>query len=200
MANPDGSPEDVDREFVTLFTVFDENKSPFLKQNMETFAGNASSANQMESMPMDNNMSMNMDTGNNMSSMDSMSMGSGNMEHSSNTTDSMNMDSNMKHSINGYIFGSMPGLNMTEGEKVRWYVMGMGGEMDMHTAHWHGQTLLSNEMRVDAIEVFPATTRVLDMVPDDPGTWLYHCHVNEHIDNGMEAMFRVAPANDTTGT
>jgi hypothetical protein len=107
MANPDGSPEDVDREFVTLFTVFDENKSPFMEQNMETFAGNASSANEMDSMPMDNDMSMNMDTGNNMSSMDdNMSMNS-NMEHS-NMTDSMNMDSNMKHSINGFILGPCP--------------------------------------------------------------------------------------------
>ena len=29
-AKEDGSPADVDREFVTLFTVFDENVSPFL--------------------------------------------------------------------------------------------------------------------------------------------------------------------------
>jgi len=111
--------------------------------------------------------------------------------------DSMSMDSNMKHSINGYIFGSMPGLDMIEGENVRWYVIGMGGEMDMHTAHWHGQTLLWNGMRVDTTEVFPATTKVLDMVPDGPGTWLYHCHVNEHIDKGMEVLFRVAEASGT---
>ncbi|HET6808746.1 MAG TPA: multicopper oxidase domain-containing protein [Nitrososphaera sp.] len=40
------------------------------------------------------------------------------------------------------------------------------------------------------MKVFPTTTRVLDMVPDDPGTsWLYRCHVNEHIDNGMEVLF-----------
>jgi manganese oxidase len=58
MANPDGSPEDVDREFVTLFTFFDENMSSFLKQNMETFVGNiSSSVNQMDSMPMGNIMS-----------------------------------------------------------------------------------------------------------------------------------------------
>jgi len=28
------------------------------------------------------------------------------------------------------------------------------------------------------------------MVPDDPSTWLYRCHVNEHIDNGMECCLR----------
>ena len=67
---------------------------------METFAGNASSMNQMDSMPMDEEMSM--DSGNN-------------MEHSNNQTGSINMDRNIKHFTNGFIFGSMSGLNMTEG-------------------------------------------------------------------------------------
>lgn len=35
MAKPDGSPKDVDREFVTLFTIFDENISPYLDQNID---------------------------------------------------------------------------------------------------------------------------------------------------------------------
>jgi hypothetical protein len=40
MAEEDGSPKGVDREFVTLFTVFDENVSPYLEHNIEEFAGN----------------------------------------------------------------------------------------------------------------------------------------------------------------
>ncbi len=32
-----------------------------------------------------------------------------------------------------------------------------------------------------------------DMVPDDPGTRLYHCHVNDHIHAGMMALFTVNP-------
>lgn len=34
MARPDGSPNDVDRQFVALFMVEDENQSPYLKRNM----------------------------------------------------------------------------------------------------------------------------------------------------------------------
>jgi FtsP/CotA-like multicopper oxidase with cupredoxin domain len=156
-----------------------------LNQNMETFAGNASSINQMDSMPMDEEMSM--DSGNN-------------MEHSNNQTGSIDMDRNIEHSTNGFIFGSMSGLNMTEGERARWwYLLGMGREMACtqltgtvrHCTEWNAC--------VDGIEVFPATTRVPDMVPDDPSTWLYRCHVNEHIDNGMKMLFTVRPAN-TTGT
>ena len=33
-----------------------------------------------------------------------------------------------------------------------------------------------------------------DMVPDDPGTWLFHCHVNDHILAGMLGRYRVLPA------
>jgi hephaestin len=32
---------------------------------------------------------------------------------------------------------------------------------------------------------------VADMVPDDVGTWLYHCHVNDHITAGMQALYTV---------
>jgi hephaestin len=37
-----GSPEDVERQFVTLFTVFDENRSPYLDLNVRTFTGDSS--------------------------------------------------------------------------------------------------------------------------------------------------------------
>jgi hephaestin len=29
------------------------------------------------------------------------------------------------------------------------------------------------------------------MVPDNPGTWLYHCHVNDHIVAGMTGRYQV---------
>jgi manganese oxidase len=30
-----------------------------------------------------------------------------------------------------------------------------------------------------------------DMVPDAVGTWMFHCHVNDHIIAGMTALYRV---------
>jgi len=38
MARPDGSPKDVDREVFELFSVMNENESPFLDENIERFA------------------------------------------------------------------------------------------------------------------------------------------------------------------
>jgi FtsP/CotA-like multicopper oxidase with cupredoxin domain len=33
----------------------------------------------------------------------------------------------------------------------------------------------------------------VDMVPDNPGTWMFHCHVDDHILAGMQALYRVLP-------
>jgi hephaestin len=29
------------------------------------------------------------------------------------------------------------------------------------------------------------------MEPDDRGTWLFHCHVNDHIIAGMSTRYRI---------
>src|SRR5215208_8508894 len=44
MAGEDGSPKDVDREFVTMFTIFDENTSHYLDYNIKHFAGDPKGA------------------------------------------------------------------------------------------------------------------------------------------------------------
>ena len=101
------------------------------------------------------------------------------------------VEHNLKHSINGYLFGNMPMINLHRGERVRWYVMGMGTEVDLHTPHWHGNTVSVGGMRMDVVDLLPASMVVADMVPDDPGTWLFHCHVNDHLSAGMIARYHV---------
>ena len=65
-------------------------------------------------------------------------------------------ESNLKHSINGYLFGNMPGLDFKRGEQIRWYVMGAGTETGLHTPHWHGNTVVSMGQRMDMIEAMYA--------------------------------------------
>jgi hephaestin len=31
------------------------------------------------------------------------------------------------------------------------------------------------------------------MVPDKVGTWMFHCHIDEHMEMGMMAMYQVQP-------
>jgi hephaestin len=151
-------PTDVDREFVTMFGVLDENRSPYLDRNIARFTGRPRTVKPDEEAF---------------------------------------VESNLMHSINGYVFGNLPleTLTMRAGENVRWYTFGLGTEVDLHTPHWHGQSLTWMGMRTGISELLPASMKVLDMAPDNPGVWLYHCHVNDHIDAGMIARFRVLPAS-----
>jgi manganese oxidase len=100
-------------------------------------------------------------------------------------------ESNLMHSINGYVFGNQPMITIKKGEHVRWYVMSMGTEVDLHTPHWHGNDVTVNGMRMDVVSLLPATMVVADMVPDNPGIWLFHCHVNDHIRAGMLTRYEV---------
>jgi FtsP/CotA-like multicopper oxidase with cupredoxin domain len=134
-ANADAVPDDVDRELVTLWMVFNENS--------ET------------SPPEDEEM-------------------------------------NLKHAINGYFFGNLQGFTMNSGDRVRWYLVALGTEVDLHTPHWHGEkVLLEGRTYTDVVELLPASMKVGDMVADNPGVWLLHCHVNDHMAGGMYAVFTI---------
>jgi FtsP/CotA-like multicopper oxidase with cupredoxin domain len=98
-----------------------------------------------------------------------------------------------KYTMNGFVFGNMPMVVLKKGERVRWYVMATMSDFDFHVPHWHGNTLLMNNMRTDAPMLGVMGMEVLDMVPDNPGIWLYHCHVNVHLQLGMVARYQVIP-------
>ena len=95
------------------------------------------------------------------------------------------------YAINGFIFGNLPGLTMKQGEKVRWYLLGMGNEIDVHTPHWHGETVSDDQRNTDVIELLPGSMKTVDMVADNPGTWMFHCHVEDHMEAGMMAVYTI---------
>ena len=99
---------------------------------------------------------------------------------------------NFKESMNGFVFGHLPGLTMKVGERVRWYLMATTG-FEFHSPHWHGNTVLVRGMRTDVSPLLPMEMVTADMVPDDPGTWLFHCHVGPHLQAGMQSLYRVLP-------
>ncbi len=127
-ARGDGSPKDVDREFVAAFMIFDE------------LGGK---------------------------------------------------DPGLFYAINGFVFGNLPGLVMKNGDKVRWYLLGMGNEIDIHTPHWHGSTVDFSNRHTDVVELLPGSMAVADMVANNPGTWMFHCHVADHMESGMMAAYTI---------
>jgi manganese oxidase len=46
------------------------------------------------------------------------------------------------------------------------------------------------------VSLLPGTMAIADMVPDNPGIWLFHCHVSFHMAGGMIARYQVLPAAD----
>ena len=103
----DGQRTDVDKEFALIFSVFDENESWYLKENILKFAGDPQSVD---------------------------------------TDDEDFKESNKMHVINGHLFGNGPNngnyLKMQVGDRVAWYLIGFGNEVDIHTVHFHANDFI----------------------------------------------------------
>lgn len=151
-AQANGSPRDVDLEFVSLFTVFDENASLYFDENIKRCSSG-----------------------------------------SCNPDDEEFQESNLMHAINGFLWGNNTGYVIHKGDRVRWYLIGMGTEVDLHTTHWHGVTGLHNGNRLDVVEILPAAVKTVDITADNLGTWMFHCHVNDHMEAGMMTLFSIVP-------
>ena len=59
--------------------------------------------------------------------------------------------------------------------------MGIKSNDRMHTPRWQGQSLLEDRHTVDTVQILPVYTLSVDMLSDNPGTWMHHCHVSHHI-------------------
>jgi hypothetical protein len=153
LARPDGSPKDVDREFIADFSLFDETDSWFFERN----AGKQARAFRSKSL----NPAL--------------------------------REQHTLYTINGYIEANLPLLTMRKGEHVRWYLLSNTNEDDVHMAHWHGNTVVWNKMRMDSLFLGPMAMAIADMVPDNEGTWLFHCHVSDHFTGGMVGRYQVLP-------
>jgi len=169
MARPDGRPKDVDHEFATLFIAINENESWYLEDNIREHTTDPIKV--------------------------------GRTDFSSVTPEGIVVSlpvtgfgaTNVKWSINGYIFGNMPLMKMKVGDRVRWYVATLGDFENAHTPHWHGNTVIVSGQRTDVVSVLAAQMVTADMTPDEPGIWLYHCHFSDHMLAGMVGRYEVEP-------
>ena len=65
--------------------------------------------------------------------------------------------------------------------------------------YWHGSSVTIGGMRTDVAQLLTMGMLIADMVPDNPGTWLFHCHVAPHLAAGMTSVYTVEPAGDAAG-
>ncbi|XP_059121063.1 ceruloplasmin [Peromyscus eremicus] len=148
--------KNIDREFVVMFSVVDENLSWYLEDNINTFCS------EPKKVDKDNEDFQ---------------------------------ESNRMYSLNGYTFGSLPGLSMCAEDRVKWYLFGMGNEIDVHAAFFHGQALTSKNYRTDTINLFPASLFDAFMVAQNPGVWMLSCQNLNHLKAGLQAFFQVRNCN-----
>lgn len=87
--------ENIDKEFVVLFTEMNENESWLLDDNIDSFSDDPAATKALKS-------------------------------------DAGFIASNKMKSINGYVYGNLPGLNMCQGDRVSWHMIGMGTWSDVH--------------------------------------------------------------------
>jgi FtsP/CotA-like multicopper oxidase with cupredoxin domain len=94
--------------------------------------------------------------------------------------------------IDGRAFvGNTPVFKSTVGDLVQWDVMAMGS--DHHTFHVHGHRWLTpGGISRDTQTLGPAESFRVRWREQDPGTWLYHCHVEDHMMRGMIGIYRVS--------
>jgi FtsP/CotA-like multicopper oxidase with cupredoxin domain len=95
--------------------------------------------------------------------------------------------------INGRAFaGNTPTLRAKVGQDVAIHVMGM--DSNFHDFHIHGHRWKDpNGTFIDTPAVGPNETITARFIEDNPGRWLYHCHVFTHQDGGMAGWYLVEP-------
>jgi FtsP/CotA-like multicopper oxidase with cupredoxin domain len=95
------------------------------------------------------------------------------------------------HAINGRSFaGNTPTIRARPGQHVAVHVIGM--DQNFHTFHIHGHRWRdSGGAFVDCPTLGPNETITASFVEDNPGRWLYHCHVPPHQDAGMAGWYLV---------
>lgn len=106
---------------------------------------------------------------------------------------------NLRETINGYQFGTGPMPVVRLGERVRWYLLSTTN-FELHAPHWHGNVVIANHMKMDNVNLGTMAMLIADMVPDNPGVWLFHCHIEPHMTGGMATRFSVEPAITPAGS
>lgn len=165
MSDASGKPKDVDREFIIAFWEVDENQSNYIQDNIKKYMQN----------PAD------------------VVVGEGPIGTQAVIVNHIpDYTPNVKETMNGFSYGNMPMLEMKEGEHIRWYLLS-GTDFEMHSPHWHANIVHYRGMNTDVATLGSMDMGIADMVADNPGTWLFHCHVAPHLEAGMVARFHVAP-------
>ena len=155
-------PNDVDRELIVAFMTTEEQESWYFRENLDTYAAKP----------------------------DEIKFGRGPFGGRVALGPDGSAYAPFMENMNGFLYGNGPVMTAKKGERVRWYVMA-GTSFEVHAPHWHGNVVTEGNMRTDVLELSTMGMHVIDMVPDDVGKWLFHCHVAGHFIAGMGTFYEI---------
>lgn len=92
--------------------------------------------------------------------------------------------------INGKSFPATPNMEVAEGDRVRVRIINAGYQA--HPMHLHGKRMtvvskdgapLPQPYEADTVLVGSGERYDFEFVADDPGDWMFHCHILHHVTN-----------------
>ncbi|XP_039872300.1 coagulation factor VIII isoform X1 [Simochromis diagramma] len=102
--------------------------------------------------------------------------------------------SNKFAAINGYVAETLPGLLLAQYQRVRWHLLNVGSDTEIHAVHFHGLPFTihaKQEHRMGVYNLFPGVFGTVEMRPPTVGTWLVECTIGDYQLAGMRAKLLV---------
>lgn len=101
--------------------------------------------------------------------------------------------------INGRAHGAIPPIMLKEGERVLLRLINAGHLA--HPIHMHGHSFKivatdgnpipeGMEWTKDTVLIGPSERYDLEFLGNNPGVWMFHCHVEHHMANGMMTVIQ----------
>ncbi|XP_067903750.1 coagulation factor V [Heterodontus francisci] len=141
----------IDKAKYLFFSLFDENKSWYINDNIEKYCEDPSRVN---------------------------------------PNDPEFYDSNLMHSINGFVYENVPNLKFCMNEVIYWHVI-VGAQDNFLSIYFHGQTFKYDGVYEDVLTLFPFSSETIRMDMDNIGLWLLEPLNYRYQIQGMRAKFRV---------
>lgn len=101
--------------------------------------------------------------------------------------------------LNGRAHGAIPPIKIREGERVLLRMINAGHLA--HPVHMHGHSFKivatdgnpvpeGMEWTRDTVLIGPAERYDLEFTGNNPGVWMFHCHIEHHMANGMMTVIQ----------
>jgi plastocyanin len=96
--------------------------------------------------------------------------------------------------MNGHAHEDIPPVVVNTGERVRIRLINAGSLM--HTIHSHGHSFKivatdgnpvppAAQLTKDSVTIGPSERVDIELLATNPGVWMFHCHMEHHMANGM---------------